>query len=145
MKILDTIKRPPWRTIVPGIGFLLMFSVAYWFWSPGLDVRDGRHDHGRNGIWVSHGWLGGNEWFATNSKTNEFAKYRDPRSIHELAVKLRRHHITDIFPHLCPAELTGELPKVDAVQAERLLDELADFRVLPWIGGPNGGSVRLQN
>src|SRR5229473_3826873 len=104
------IKRPPWRTVVPGVGLLLALWFGYVLWTPGLDIRDGRHDRGRNGLWLSHGWLGGDEWFIRNRKTNEYSRYRDSESIRELAYKLHRHHITDVFPHLCPATLDGHLP-----------------------------------
>ena len=144
MSSWQTIKRPPWRTIVPGCGLLVAVCVAYLLWRPGLDVRDGRHDRGHNGIWLGHGWLGGDDWFVRNDKTNEFARFREPARIRELAEQLRRHHITDVFPHLCPAEPEGSLPPVDAQQVERFLDTFAGFRVLPWIGGPNGSSARLH-
>ena len=42
-------------------------------------------------------------------------------------------------------EPTGQLPPVDREQAEQFLDVFEGFRVLPWIGGPNGASVRLNN
>ena len=145
MSFWQTIKRPPWRTIVPGCVLFVLLWLAYLFWTPGLDVRDGRHDRASNGIWISHGWLGADEWFIQHRKTNEFIRYRNPERIHELAAKFRRRHITDIFPHLCPADSTGRIPAVDAVQVERFLDAFAGFRVLPWIGGPNGNDVRLDD
>src|SRR5688572_15322230 len=104
MKILRRILRPPWRIIVPGCGLLLAVWLGYFLWTPGLDVRDGRHDGGRNGIWLAHGWLGEDEWFIRHGKTNEFSRYRDPEQIRNLADRLRQHRITDVFPHLCPAE-----------------------------------------
>ncbi len=118
---------------------------AYWLWRPGLDVRDGRHDRGSNGIWIAHGWLGGDEWFVRNGKTNQFTKYRARENIVELSARLRRHRITDVFPHLCPVEPTGQLPPVNPVQVERFLDALNGTRVMPWIGGPNGTSARLTD
>ena len=53
---------------------------------------------GHNGIWLSHGWLGADEWFIKNGKTNLFNFYRDPGHVRELAAKLHRHQITDLFP-----------------------------------------------
>ncbi len=142
MSLWQLIARPPWRTVALGVGLLLLFLGGYVIWSPGLDVRDGRHDRGRNGIWISHGWLGADQWFIRNHKTNEIALFRNPERIQALATRLRAHHITDVFPHLCPAEADGQVPAVDAVQVERFLDVLTGFRVMPWIGGPNGGNVR---
>jgi hypothetical protein len=137
-------KRPPWRTIISGVSLLLALFVGYWLWSPGLDVRDGRHDVGRNGIWIGHGWLAGDDWFVRNHKTNQIAHFRDPSQIRKLADKLRQHHFTDVFPHLCPVELHGKLPTVKSNQVEQFLDEFGGFRVMPWIGGPNGAEVRLH-
>jgi len=145
MNLLTKLKQPPWRTIVPSACVVLIVPVGYAVWSPGLDVRDGRHDLGRNGIWISHGWLGDDSWFTRNGKTNELARYRTKESIRSLAAKLREHHITDVFPHLCPADIEGPIPAVDRTQTEALLDELTGFRVMPWIGGPNGGSARYRN
>jgi hypothetical protein len=137
------LKRPPWRTIIPGISFLLALLIGYWLWSPGLDVRDGRHDRDQNGIWIGHGWLAGDKWFIQNKNTNQIARFRDTVQIRKLAEKLRRHHVTDVFPHLCPVELHGKLPAVDSEQTERFLDEFTGFKVMPWIGGPSGAVVRL--
>jgi hypothetical protein len=136
--------RPPWRTIVPACGLLLFLFLAYILWRPGLDLRDGRHDRAHNGIWLGHGWLGGDDWFITNDKTNQFAKFRDPARIRDLASKLRAHHITDVFPHLCPAQPDGNLPSIDSAQADRFLSAFEGFRVIPWVGGPNGSNARIH-
>ena len=77
--------------MVPGVILLIALWCAYLLWTPGLDVRDGSHDRGQNGLWLAHGWLGADEWFIRNGITNEYSKYRNPQSIHELADKLRRH------------------------------------------------------
>jgi len=145
MSVLAKLKRPPWRTLVPGLLVVAMVPIAYMLWSPGLDVRDGRHDHQRNGIWIGHGWLGGGDWFIRTGKTNETNRFRSPEALAELASLLRQQHITDVFPHLCPADASGVLPTMDHEQAERLLDAMQGFRVLPWIGGVSGLNVRLTH
>lgn len=137
-----TLGRSVRRVAIAVVSVIAAGFLAYAFWRPGLDVRDGRNDRGSNAIWLAHGWLGANEWFIRNNKTNEFTKYRSLASIKALAEKLRSHGIKDVFPHLCPAEPTGQLPPVDPKQVEQFLDVFGDFRVLPWIGGPNGSSVR---
>ena len=114
MNVWHKIKRPPWRTVTFGFGFLFFIAFAYLLWTPGLDIRDGRHDLGRNGIWLGHGWLGADEWFIRNKKTNDFERFRNTARIRDLEDRLRRHHITDVFPHLCPADPDGSLPGVDA-------------------------------
>ena len=143
--LLRTIKRPPWRTIVPGVGLLFILYITYLLWSPGLDVRDGRDDRGQNGIWLAHGWLGADSWFVSNSKRDEIIKYRDPVKIRNLAWLLDSHHIKYVFPHLCPADEYGNLPATDPQQVEAFLDRFAGFRVLPWVGGPNGVQVRVND
>jgi hypothetical protein len=134
------------RRIVIGSFIVLgLLVLSYFAWHPGLQITDGRHDLGSNGIWISHGWLGADTWFKVNHKTNEFDRYRAADQIRSLAEKLRRHHTTDVFPHLCPAEESGRLPPVDPEQVGRFLDAFQGFRVLPWIGGPNGTSARISD
>lgn len=129
------LKRPPWRTVVAVVVLLLLGLLVYAIWSPGEDVTDGRHDRGRNAIWLQHGWLGDDLWFRRNNKEDQIPRFRRREEIRKLAALLRRHHIRDVFPHLCPTKSTGELPGVDSDQAKRLLDEFAGFRALPWVGG----------
>jgi len=118
---------------------LVLFAfAAYSLWAPGQEVADGRHDLGRNGIWIQHGWLGDDGWFTRNRKVDRKASFRDPDRIRELAVLLRRHRITDVFPHLCPTSVDGTIPPVDARQAGRFLEAFDGFRVLPWVGGVAG-------
>lgn len=114
-----------------------ILGVTYLTWQPGSTVTDGRHDRGTNGIWISHGWLGDNNWFTSNNKTDQFGRYRDESSVQALAAKLRRHGITDVFPHVCPSDADGNLPAIDHTQTEKFLDVFTGFRVMPWIGGPN--------
>jgi hypothetical protein len=145
MKAWQTLKRPPWRTVAVVCVLLLISWFGYLLWQPGLDVRDGRHDLGRNGIWVGHGWLGGDEWFVRNGKTNELGSFRDGKKVKELADNLRQKHVRDIFPHLCPCDTDGNLPAVDAAQVERFLDAFDGFRVIPWIGGPNSSAAQINS
>ncbi len=114
-------------------------------WTPGLDVTDGGHDRGRNGIWVQHGWLGADEWFQRNRRPERIAAFRDPKSIEELATLLKHQHVTDVFPHVSPADAYGRLPPVDDRQTERFLDAFDGFRVVPWIGGVRGKTLRLSD
>jgi len=137
--------RPPWRTILPAILLLATGGTAWLLWSPGLDVRDGRHDRGRNGIWLAHSWLGADEWFTQNRKTNQLARYRDEARVKELIERLKHHGITDLFPHLCPTDFDGSLPAVDAASTERFLDLSDGLRVIPWVGGPSDAQAQFHN
>jgi hypothetical protein len=134
--------RPPWRTFLALGAVAGAAALAWLIWSPGLDLRDGRHDLGTNGIWLSHGWLGDDGWFASGNRRAEIPRYRSAEALAALAARLRRHGIADVFPHLCPARPDGRLPAVDDAQVERLLDALAGRRVMPWIGGVLGETAR---
>lgn len=107
----------------------------YTLWSPGVDIKDGRHDFGRNGIWIQHGWLGDDDWFERNQKKDRIPYFRNVAQIQEFASLLRKHHITDIFPHLCPILTNGRIPSVDHKQTELFLREFKGFCVMPWVGG----------
>jgi hypothetical protein len=69
------------------VSLIALGVLAYAVWQPGLEVHDGHNDKGRNAIWIAHGWLGADDWFTRNQKTNAFAKYRDPKRIRGLATK----------------------------------------------------------
>ena len=135
-KVWRFVKRPPLRTLLLLLGVLGALGVAYLVWSPGLRVRDGRHDLRSNGIWVQHGWLGDDGWFARNER--DASLFRDPKRIRQLARLLADHGVMYVFLHLCPCGPGGAVAPVDAEQTERFLDAFADFRVLPWIGGVRG-------
>ena len=77
---------------------LALFAfAAYSLWAPGREITDGRHDLGRNGIWIQHGWLGDDGWFARNRKVDRKANFRDPERIRELAALLRRGAVVAAF------------------------------------------------
>jgi hypothetical protein len=134
-KFWQFIKRPPWRTIALGLAIILLILTARAIWRPGHIVTDGRHDLARNGMWLQHGWLGHDSWFIENDRTDRLPRFRSAAKIRELAATLRRNHVTDIFPHLCPTRLDGAVMPVDDKQTELFLKETKGIRVLPWIGG----------
>ncbi len=119
--------------------------IGYRVWTPGLDVIDGRHDRGRNGIWLQHGWLGFDDWFRREKKQDQRAAFRDAANIQRLANLLHAQHITDVFPHVSPADKNGNLPDVDHAQVERFLDVFAGFRGMPWTGGVVGKTCRIRD
>ncbi len=121
--------RGRWRVRLAVILLPLLF---YTLWSPGLDRTDGRHDRRRNAVWLSHGWLGDDGWFARNPR--DPSRFREPAAIGALVARLRAHHVTDLYPHLCPAAGNGPAPH-DPAQTERFLDAAAGMRVMPWVGG----------
>src|SRR5262245_50854664 len=83
MSAWHRLKQPPIRTIFLACVFILTAWLGYLLWTPGLDVRDGRHDRGGNGLWLQHGWLGGDDWFIRNGKTDLYARFRDRGRIRE--------------------------------------------------------------
>ena len=138
--MLPRIPRPLLRLLL--ILSLPIIALASWFlWSPGLDLRDGSHDFAHNALWMQHGWLADDNWFKANHREARKPFFRDPANLAKTAAALSTHHITDLFPHLCPCDIDGTLPRVDHPQVERFLDAFADFRVLPWVGGVRGESA----
>lgn len=133
----ETLRRPPWRTVVPAVSLLLLLLAGYALWSPGQVVTDGRHDRGRNAAWLQHDWLGDDEWFARYGKEDQKTRFRSEARVREVATLLRAHHITDVFPHLCPTQDDGSVMPVDPEQTRRFLRgmQAAGIRVLPWVGG----------
>jgi len=121
-------------------GLLLLLNAM---WSPGEIITDGRHDLKTNGIWIQHGWLGDDSWFARTGKNPKL--FRDIEKIKTLKTKLQKHHITDLYPHLCPTTTDGMIPHVDPKQTERFLKVMKDVRVMPWVGGVQGKQVFLQS
>jgi Glycosyl hydrolases family 18 len=122
------------RNVLRGLSVaFLLAGTAYMLWSPGATVTDGRHDRGTNGLWLQHGWLGDDAWFAERKRDPN--AFRSTEAIAGLAATLRENGITDVFPHLCPANLDGTLPGLDTNQVARLTAALPGVRVLPWIGG----------
>lgn len=123
---------------------LVFFAIAgYCVWSPGIDLRDGRHDLRSNGIWMQHGWLGGDGWFKRNKK--DATLFRSKESLLASAAELRANHIRDLYPHLCPCSKTGEIAPSDSAQVERFLDAFKGFRVMPWVGGVNGSDAMVSD
>jgi hypothetical protein len=125
-------------------GLLLgLLLLGYVLWSPGDMVTDGRHDRGRNGMWLSHAWLGADSWFLEYDRSPD--GFRDPAQVTALARRLRRHHVRDVYPHLAPTTVEGRLPAVDPAQTERFLDQMVGFRIMPWVGGVLGEHVFPQS
>ena len=120
-------------------------ALLYFLWSPGALNAHGKFDHGQNAIWLGHGWLGDDGWFLRNCRDPEL--FRSPERIAELMRQLQSQHIRFVYPHLCPAQFSGEIAPYDSDQLERFLDaaEAADIEVIPWIGGVFGESARLEN
>jgi hypothetical protein len=116
---------------------ILIALLGYLLWSPGQRITSGRHDRKHNGMWLSHGWLGDDNWFTQNKREDQLLAYRDHQSILSMISQLQLAHITDVFPHLCPTSVGGELPSIDPQQALRFLPlaQANGLRVIPWIGG----------
>lgn len=137
------LKLPSRRATLIWLAILLLMPITWLAWTPGADIRDGRHDLGTNGIWMQHGWMGADEWFERNNK--QATRFRDPARLNETASLLKSHRIRFVFPHLCPAQPTGAIAPSDAAQVERFLDAFEGFEVLPWVGGVRGDSARIAD
>ncbi|QQE13646.1 glycoside hydrolase family 18 protein [Planctomycetota bacterium] len=132
-------KRPPLKRIILWLIIPFILTIAYLLWNPSSKYTDGRFDKQTNAIWLQHGWLGDDAWFARNKRDK--TKFRDRDKIIDLFSKLKSHNITYLYPHLCPASSLGPIPSVDHQQTARFLNNSIssaqgfDFKVLPWIGG----------
>ena len=128
---------PSRRRLLILLAIVVLPLLAYAIWEPGRTITDGRHDRGRNGLWMQHAWLGDDAWFKRNHREDRRDHFRDPATLAQTAAHLQQHHIADLFPHLCPCNPSGAIPPVDDPQTERFLNAFAppQFRVLPWVGG----------
>ena len=132
-----------WRNRRFWLGFaalLLCAIIVHWRWQPGLTVRDGRDNLGRNALWLGHGWLGANDWFSPD-KPDEKTRFRAVKNIEKLAQLCRENGVRDLYPHLTPTQATGAVAAHDDAQIERFLDHTPNLRVLPWIGGRMGKHI----
>lgn len=135
----------PWRRLGLWLVALLACAGLYALWQPGAQVTDGRHDRGRNGMWLQHGWIGDDAWYARYNKEALKARLRGPAAARALAARLRARHIRDVFPHLAPSSPAGNLLQPDHAQLEVFLDALDQQRVMPWIGGVYHRDVRADS
>ena len=131
------------RRLWAGLAALfLCVLIAHWRWQPGLTMRDGRDDLGRNALWLGHGWLGADNWFGNDA---EKARFREPKNIEKLAQLCRENGVRDLYPHLTPTQATGAVAAHDHAQIERFLDKTNGLRVLPWIGGRMNTHIEPNN
>ncbi len=100
---------------------------------PGVHSTHGRFDQVRNGLWLAHGWMGDDAWFAENQRAK--ADYDTDSARLRLRSTCTDNGIRYLFPHLCPASSTGKLALHDCERVETLLDALPDVKILPWVGG----------
>ena len=131
VKNIQMIKKPYWRIIIPGVCLSIVLFFSYAVCSPGKDITDGRYDLGTNGIWIQHGWLGDDAWFEKYNKAERKAHFRNEKNIQKLAQILQEHHITYVYPHMCPADEKGNLPGIDEEQVKRFLGIFKGFQILP--------------
>ena len=125
----------PWQRLRRYAIALLLLCAGYMMWSPGEEVTHSPHDLETNGLWLQHGWIGDDLWYARHGKAGLKPQFRDREQIHKLADTIRHHNIRDLYPHLAPSSAKGELLQPDHAQMERLLDQLEEERVMPWVGG----------
>jgi hypothetical protein len=131
-------------SIAVAVTVLAIMFCTYRLWTPGEVITDGRHDRRSNCIWIQHGWIGDDGWFVRHRRQARLPYFRNADEVRKLAQLLRRHGITDVFPHLCPASPDGAVPLVDAVQTRRFLAEFQGVRGMPWVGGVSGVHVFEQ-
>jgi len=115
-------------------------ALGYLVWRPGSG--EPLPEFRNNAIWIGHGWLGADSWFARNKR--DPSEFRSEEKISALFRKLADNRIRTVYPHLCPARRNGKIAAYDDAQVERFLDlaEKHGIKVVPWIGGVLGESAR---
>lgn len=147
MKSSAAKSRSFWRNRRFWLGLAALFLcviLVHWRWQPGQIVTDGRDDLGRNALWLGHGWLGADSWFA-GDKPGEKTRFRAVRNIENLARLCRENGVRDLYPHLAPTQSNGAVAACDDAQVERILDNTPGLRVLPWIGGRMNTHIAPSN
>lgn len=109
--------KPTLRGPIAGAVFLAMVALAGLFWlhSPGLDVRDGRDDRGRNGIALCTPWI------AADTTP-------PPPPLGDLTRPIRDHHIAELYLQLPPPNADGVLTGIDFARIEAILYECSEAR-----------------
>ena len=115
-------------------------TLCYLIWCPGSG--EPLPEFRSNAIWIGHGWIGDDAWFARNHR--DVTAFRSEERISALFRKLADNRIRVVYPHLCPAQPDGRIAACDDVQVERFLDLAAKYGigVIPWTGGVLGESAR---
>ena len=121
MRRWQKINRFPWRPLLAGLA-LPAIALALWLRAPGLEVRDGRNDRGKNGIVLDPAWIAGEA-------------VKSALAVGELARSIREHRIAEVYLQLPPPNADGALPGLDAARTEALLYECYDARGWAQIGG----------
>ena len=66
----------PWRRLALYAIALLILCASYMMWSPGEDVTNSPHDLKTNGLWLQHGWVGDDIWYAKHGKADLKPQFR---------------------------------------------------------------------
>ena len=106
--------RLPWKTYTFLLGLALL--GASWWLLRGLDIRDGRHDRGRNALVLGPTW------------TTTKAPAHDSLVISDLAKALLDAHVRELFLRVPPPNAEGAIDGVDATRIETLLYECLESR-----------------
>ena len=118
-------------------------AAVYLLWQPGGDAP--LPPYTDNAIWIGHGWLGDDGWFARCRRNK--ADFRGEEKVAALFRKLKENRISTVYPHLCPARIDGRIAPCHDGQVELFLDvaEKYDVAVIPWVGGVFEDSARPED
>ena len=120
-------RRPQFtRTLRSPAGRVILLAVvavagALFLRAPGLDVRDGRDDRGKNGIALGSSWIAGDAALPA-------------LAVGEIARSIREHHIAELYVQLPPPNADGALTGIDSARIEALLYECYNARGWAQIG-----------
>ena len=142
--LLEKLGKSVLRILTALVIILGITALCSWIWQPGK--ADFKFTYNwNNAIWLSHGWLGDDSWFIRNKRDKE--KFRSAEKISALFKKLSENKISTVYPHLCPAQRSGNIAPYDHAQMELFLDlaEQYKIKVIPWLGGVLDESARIAN
>ncbi len=141
MRRWQQVNRIPW--LASAALLVAALGLAAWRWAPGLDVRDGRDDRGRNGIAIGMQWIADDAWFDRHQPPVDRARCRDPLFAGRFARALRENHVTELFIGIPAPDADGAIHGLDSERTEALLYECYDVRAWAAInatGMPLGDS-----
>lgn len=110
--------------------------------TPGTDLRDGRHDRGRNGLALCAAWIADDPWFDATGRASDKSRYREGTA--ELGRAIRENHIAEVFLEIPPPDGEGALHGLDAARTEALLYECYESRTWARIAVPASGVADLR-
>ena len=139
-RLARLIRRPPWRTVFPLLGVLIAIALGYLLWSPGKQIRDGRHDLRTNGIWLQARLVGATMiGFARYQRDK--SQFRSDEKVRELADLLSSHGIKFVLS--APLSLRARAAQSPVSTRFKPSDSWMALRSLKFFPGLEESTMRI--